>query len=33
MAEPILSISGLHVFYGESHAIQGVELAVAEPVL
>src|SRR5579862_4371387 len=33
MAEPILRISGLHVFYGESHAIQGVELAVADPVL
>src|SRR5215210_5965235 len=33
MAEPILRISDLHVFYGESHAIQGVDLTVHSPVL
>src|ERR1700730_8820590 len=33
MAEPILRIRDLHVFYGESHAIQGVELIVDQPVL
>src|SRR6187431_682182 len=33
MAEPILQIRDLQVFYGESHAIQGVELTVHAPVL
>src|SRR5262249_55352662 len=33
VAEPILQIRGLQVFYGESHAIQGVELTVDAPVL
>ena len=33
MAEPILEIRDLQVFYGESHAIQGVELMVDTPVL
>src|SRR5262249_50710070 len=28
-----LRISGLQVFYGESHAIQGVELVMTQPVL
>src|ERR1700737_3345450 len=33
MAEPILRIRDLHVFYGESPAIQGVDLTVDAPVL
>src|ERR1700730_5831021 len=33
MAEPILQIRDLHVFYGESPAIQGVDLTVDAPVL
>src|SRR5437763_15633280 len=33
MADPILQIRDLQVFYGESHVIQGVELTVHAPVL
>src|SRR5260221_11265438 len=33
MAEPILSIRDLQVYYGEARAIQGVELLVDAPVL
>ncbi len=30
MSEPLLSISGLHAWYGESHVLHGVDLTVAQ---
>ena len=33
VAIPILEISGLHVYYGESHAVQGIDLSLTHGVL
>ncbi|MBV8912640.1 MAG: Tm-1-like ATP-binding domain-containing protein, partial [Acetobacteraceae bacterium] len=33
MAEPVLQISGLNVFYGSSHALQGIDLTLPGGVL
>ncbi len=30
---PVLSISGLHVYYGHAHALQGVNLTLTQDVL
>src|SRR6185437_13993122 len=30
MPEPLLEVAGLHAWYGESHVLHGMELAVAE---
>ena len=33
MVEPILDIRGLNVYYGQSHALQGVDLKLTKGVL